>query len=195
MVPETREERTAAAAADKEKARALLKEAGYDEMDPLGVTWTVWAPIQGDIPAFQSDLEEIGVIVETDVQESRIAYRNWAAANFDFGLHSFWIAGIDPDIVLYEHFYTNGDRNYNRYRNPQFDNLVNQMSRTLDQEERKELAWQAMEMALNDVAKIIVSHSAFVPAFNRDVRGYMPAINYLAAYGPQYRYDHVWLDR
>ncbi len=195
VVPETREERAAAAAADKEKARALLKEAGYDEMTPLSVKFTVWAPIQGDIPAFQSDLEEVGVVVETDVQESATAYGNWATHNFDFGLHSFWIAGIDPDVTLYEHFYTDSDRNYNDYKNPEFDNLVNQMSRTLDQEERKELAWQAMELALNDVAKIVVSHSSYVAAVNKDVRGYMPALNYLAGYGPVKRYAHVWLDR
>jgi peptide/nickel transport system substrate-binding protein len=195
VVPETRAEREAAAAADKDKARQILIEEGYTAENPLEVTWTVWAPIQGDIPAFQSDLEEIGVIVETDVQESATAYGNWATHNFDFGLHSFWIAGIDPDVTLYEHFYTDSDRNYNDYKNPEFDNLVNQMSRTLDQEERKELAWQAMEMALNDVAKIVVSHSSYVMAVNKDVRGFMPAINYLSAYGPLKRYAHVWLDR
>ncbi len=194
VVPETREARAAAAAADKERARELLKEAGYDDMNPLEVTWTVWAPIQGDIPAFQTDLEEVGVIVETDVQESATAYGNWATANFDFGLHSFWIAGIDPDVTLYEHFYTGSDRNYNRYSNPEFDNLVNRMSRTLDQEERKQLAWDAMEMALSDVAKIVVSHSSYVMAINKDVRGFMPAINYLSAYGPLKKYQHVWLD-
>ncbi len=65
----------------------------------------------------------------------------------------------------------------------------------LDHEERKQLAWDAMEIALNDVAKIIVGHGTYMPAVNRDVRGYMPAVNYLAAYGPQFRYAHVWLDR
>ncbi len=199
VVPETREARAAAAASDKEKARALLREAGYTT-DPgsdnqLEVTWTVWAPIQGDVPAFSSDLEEIGVKVNVDVQESATAYGNWATHNFDFGLHSFWIAGIDPDVTLYEHFYTGSDRNYNDYRNPEFDNLVNTMSRTLDQEERKQLAWDAMEMALNDVAKIVVSHSSYVPIVGADVRGFMPALNYLTGYGPLYRYAHVWLDR
>ncbi|MYD35556.1 MAG: ABC transporter substrate-binding protein [Dehalococcoidia bacterium] len=195
VVGETRAERAVAAAADKERARELLRQAGYDERNPLEVTWTVWEPIQGDVPAFHSDLEEIGVSVAVDVHESVFAYETWERGRFDFGLHSFWIAGIDPDVILYEHFYTGGPRNYNRYSNPEFDDLVDRMSRTLDQDERKELAWDAMELALSDVAKIIVSHGSYVPAFNTDVRGYMPAINYLAAYGPQLRYDHVWLDR
>ena len=195
VVGETTEERAAAAAADKERARELLKEAGYDEMNPLTVDFTVWSPIQGDAPQFINDLAAIGVTAEADVQESATAYGNWATANFDFGVHSFWIAGIDPDVTLYEHFYTGSDRNYNRYSNPEFDNLVNQLSRTLDQQERKELAWDAMEMALSEVAKIVVSHSSYIPAVNKDVRGFMPALNYLAFYGPQGRYSHVWLDR
>ena len=110
------------------------------------------------------------------------------------GLHSFWIAGIDPDVTLYEHFYTGSDRNYNRYSNPAFDELVNQMSQTLDKEERKELAWQSMELALNDVAKVVISHGSYYPIVSTKVRGFMPSVAYLASYGPQKRYDHVWLD-
>ncbi len=106
VVPETRAERVSAAAADKERARELLADAGYDERNPLEVNMTVWAPIQGDVPAFYNDFEEIGVEVLVDVQESVVAYRSWDTANFDLGLHSFWIAGIDPDVTLYEHFYT-----------------------------------------------------------------------------------------
>ena len=195
VVPETLEGRQAAAEADKERARQLLLDAGYTPDNPLEVTLTVWAPVQGDIPAFLSDLEGIGVKVETDVQESATAYGNWATNNFDFGLHSFWIAGIDPDVTLYEHFYTGSDRNYNLYSSEEFDTLVNQMSRTIDFETRRALAWDAMEIALNDVGKIVVSHSSYVPAVNKDVRGFMPALNYLSGYGPTYRYAHVWLDR
>ena len=110
------------------------------------------------------------------------------------GVHSFWIAGIDPDVTLYEHFYTGSDRNYNRYSNPEFDNLVNTMSRTLDKEERKELAWQAMELALTDVGKVVISHGSYYPMVSANLRGYMPAPNYLAGYGPQKRYSHVWIN-
>ena len=67
------------------------------------------------------------------------------------------------------------------------------MSRTVDPEARKQLAWDAMEMALRDVGKVVVSHSSYVPALNENVRGLMPGLNYLAFYGPQNRYDHVWI--
>ena len=194
VVPTTLAGRTAAAEADKVRARQILLDAGYTSENPLTVDMTVWAPIQADGPQLQQDLQAIGVDVTLDISESAAAYTRWSNADFDVGLHSFWIAGIDPDVTLYEHFYTGSDRNYNRYSNPAFDELVNQMSQTLDKEERKELAWQSMEIALNDVAKVVISHGSYYPIVNANVRGFMPAVAYLASYGPQKRYDHVWLD-
>jgi len=67
------------------------------------------------------------------------------------------------------------------------------MSATVDKEARKELAWQAMELALGEQAKIIISHSSYVPVHNKRVKGLMPTLNYLAGYGPHIRYDHTWL--
>ncbi len=189
---------TSTPAQDKERAKQILKDAGYwddsENKSTLELTLAIWQPIQVDAPAFIEDLTAIGIEVEADIQESARAYTNWSDGNFDVGVHSFWIAGIDPDITLYEHFYTGSDRNYNRYSSTEFDTLVDQMSRTVDKEARKRLAWDAMEVALKDVGKVVVSHSSYVPAANAKVRGFMPALNYLAGYGPQYRYDHVWLD-
>ena len=67
------------------------------------------------------------------------------------------------------------------------------MSQTLDQAERKELAWEAMELALSEVGKVVGGHGSYIPTFNARVQGLMPALNYLAGYGPQSRYDHAWL--
>ena len=179
--------------ADKEKAKALLAEAGYEPGD-LKVNVYFWSVVQGDAPAILEDLNAIGVTAEAEILETARAYATWSDGNFDVGVHSFWVAGIDPDITLYEHFYTGSDRNYNRYSNPEFDALTDKMSKTVDKQARKELAWDAMELALSEQAKIIVSHSSYVPVHNKKVHGIMPTLNYLAGYGPHIRYDHVWVD-
>ena len=179
--------------ADKEKAKALLADAGYEPGD-LKVNVYFWSAIQGDAPAILEDLNAIGVAAEAEVLETARAYATWSDGNFDIGVHSFWVAGIDPDITLYEHFYTGSDRNYNRYSNPEFDALTDKMSKTVDKQARKELAWDAMELALSEQAKIIVSHSSYVPVHNKKVHGLMPTLNYLAGYGPHIRYDHTWID-
>jgi peptide/nickel transport system substrate-binding protein len=184
-------DRLAASEADKERAKALLAEAGIEP--GLDVTVRFWSVIQDNVPPIIGDLQEIGLNAEAEVLETARAYDAWTNGDFDIGVHSFWIAGLDPDVTLYEHFYTGSDRNYNRYSNVEFDNLVDQMSQTLDQAERKELAWQAMELALSEVGKVVGGHGSYVPTFNARVQGLMPAVNYLAGYGPQSRYDHAWL--
>ena len=189
---ETAADRLAAAEADKARARALLAEAGY-EFGELAVTVRFWSVIADNVPPIIEDLQAIGINAEAEVLETARAYDAWTNGDFDIGVHGFWIAGLDPDVTLYEHFYTGSDRNYNRYSNVEFDNLVDQMSQTLDQAERKELAWQAMELALSEVGKVVGGHGSYVPTFNVRVSGQMPAVNYLAGYGPQSRYDHTWL--
>ena len=188
---ETAADRLAAAEADKARARELLAEAGIEP--GLQVTVRFWSVIQDNVPPIIEDLAAIGINAEAEVLETARAYDAWTNGDFDIGVHGFWIAGLDPDVTLYEHFYTGSDRNYNRYSNVEFDNLVDQMSQTLDQAERKELAWQAMELALSEVGKVVGGHGSYVPTFNARVQGLMPAVNYLAGYGPQSRYDHAWL--
>ena len=189
---ETAVARFAASNADKARARELLAEAGFGPGE-LGVTVRFWSVIADNVPPIIEDLRAIGINAEAEIISTALAYDAWINGDFDIGVHSFWIAGLDPDVTMYEHFYTGSDRNYNRYSNVKFDNLVDRMSRTLDQAEHKELAWQAMELALTEVAKVVVAHGAYIPTFSARVRGLMPAVNYLAGYGPQARYDHVWL--
>jgi ABC-type transport system substrate-binding protein len=179
-------------AADKERAKQLLADAGYAPGE-LQVTVRFWSVIQDDAPPIIEDLNAIGITASAEILETARAYQAWTDADFDIGVHSFWVAGLDADIVLYEQFYTGSDRNYNRYSNPEFDRLVDEMSQTIDPEERKQKAWDAMEMALRDQAKIIVGYGSSVPVMNKRVQGLMPALNYLAGYGPQNRYDHTWL--
>ena len=178
--------------ANKEEARQILADAGY-EPNELKVTVAFWSVIQADAPAIIEDLRSIGIDATAEIMETARAYATWSEGSFDIGVHSFWIAGLDPDIILYEHFYTGSDRNYNRYSNPVFDNLVDEMSATIDPEARKQMAWDAMEIALLDQAKIIVSHSSYIPVLNNRVRNFMPSLNYMAGYGPSNRWDHAWL--
>jgi ABC-type transport system substrate-binding protein len=179
-------------AADKERARQILADAGYAPGE-LKVTVRFWVNVADvGVPPIIEDINAIGITAETEVLETARAYDAWTNADFDIGVHGFWVPGLDPDVVLYEHFYTGSDRNYNRYANPEYDRLVDEMSQTLDPEERKQKAWDAMEIALRDQAKIIVASSLYVPVTSKRVQGWMPGLNYYS-YGPLNRYDHAWL--
>jgi peptide/nickel transport system substrate-binding protein len=181
-------------AGDKERARQILADAGYapGDLRPNIVYWDIQG-IRDALPSMLEDLAEVGIQATAEPMETSRAYATWTDGGFDIGIHSFWVAGLDPDVILYEQFYTGSDRNYNRYSNPEFDALVDAMSREIDPQRRKEMAWDAMETALRDQAKHILGHTTYVPAFNKRVQGLMPAPNYLSGYGPQSRHDHTWL--
>ena len=180
------------AEADKTRAKKLLATAGYAPRE-LEVELSVWQPILNDSAAVAHALYQIEISAEINALDSMLAYSVWADGDFEIGLHGFGIAGVDPDLLLYEHFYTGGSSNYGGYSNPEFDDLVDQMSMTRDFDERRELAWDAMEIALNDQAKIILLHDSYLPVTGAAVQGYLPGPDVLARHGPLNRYDHVWL--
>ena len=178
---------------NKDKARALLAGAGY-EPGELTLPLTVWnvSSIAANAVVVQEELESVGFVVEQDLLETARAYQAWSDGDFDVGIHGFWVAGLDPDIVLYEHFYTGSDRNYNRYSIAETDRLIDEMSGTVDPELRKQRAWDVGEIILRDHGKHLLGNSSRITGIQPEVGGYMSALNYLVGYGPFFRYQHVY---
>ena len=179
---------------NKEKARQVLADAGY-EPDELTIPFTVWniSSVAATAIVVQEELEAVGFKVEPILLETARAYQAWSDGDFDVGLHSFWVAGLDPDIVLYEHFYTGSDRNYNRYSTVESDRLIDEMSETVDPTLRQQRAWDLGEVLLRDHAKHLLGYGSSMASLRPEVGGYMFAINYLYRYGPWNRYQHVYL--
>ncbi len=178
---------------NKAKARQILADAGYAEGE-LVVPFTVWnvPGIAATAVVIQEELEAVGFNVEPNLLETARAYQAWSDGDFDTGIHGFWVAGLDPDIVLYEHFYTGSDRNYNRYSKVETDRLIDEMSGTVDPELRKQKAWDVAEIILRDHGKHIIGNGSRIGGMQPNIGGYMYAINYLYGYGPWYRYEHVY---
>jgi peptide/nickel transport system substrate-binding protein len=179
---------------NKQKARDLLAQAGY-EPNELTVKVAFWSVIQTDAPPIIEDLNAVGIQAEAEILETGRAYEAWGSGNFDIGVHSFWYTTADPDEVLFEHFYTGSERNYNRYSNPEVDRLIEEMSVTVDPELRKQRAWDVAEMIMREQGKILVTFGTFVPVTGPRVRGWTPASGWLAISGSGARSQHVWLDQ
>jgi peptide/nickel transport system substrate-binding protein len=179
---------------NKDKARQILADEGYQPGE-LKIPFTIWNVPSNAASAvvITEELEEVGFTVDPIYLESARAYQAWSDGDFEVGLHGFWVAGLDPDIVLYEHFYTGSDRNYNRYSTVETDRLIDEMSGTVDPEERKQKAWDVAEVILRDHGKHIMGYGSSMASIRPEVGGYMFAINYLYGYGPWHRYEHVYL--
>ena len=184
---------------DKARARAILREAGYwsDETDSSNLALRLSLSEQNELggQVIAQDLREIGIQVELEPSDNETALEKWLQGDFDAGVHDFSLISIDTQLVLYDLFHSDSERNFGGYDSEEFESLFNRMKQSFDYEERRYLAWQAMELALRESGTIIVAHESYMPVFNTRVQGLMPSISYLAAYGPQLRYDHTWLAR
>ena len=178
---------------NKERARQLLHDAGYAPGE-LEIPLSVGVYSVDEVPLLIEDLQAVGFKVTPHNYEVAATYEIMGAGDFDVFVHGFWTSGIDPDFQLYEQFYTGSDRNYNRYSNPAFDLLVDEMSQTLDVSERRQKAWDAAEIALREHAKFFLAMQSYTPIVGGRVRGFMPSIAFQASYGPLQRSEVIWID-
>ncbi|OAH95985.1 peptide-binding protein [Methylomonas methanica] len=148
--------------ADLEKAKALLKEAGYQDKNGDGVLEDkAGAPFEFKLTYFQANedtkrmvllLKDLyaraGVKLIPTPQEWPVMLENLDKKDFD-AITLGWTSGIETD--LYQIFHSSqavskGD-NYVNYKNPALDKLIDDARRTVDESKRMPL-WQQAERIL-----------------------------------------------
>lgn len=179
-------------AADKAQAREILTNLGYSPGE-LSISILFSEATEQDIPAVISDFQEIGINAASVVLNQRDFLARISEGEFDAAVHSEWAISDTLDILLLGHFYTDGHDNFGQFSSPELDDLIDEMGATTDLTTRRELAWDALELALEQQAKIVVSHGVLVPIYSDRVHGVMPGLDFQAEHGPQLRYDHAWL--
>lgn len=147
-----------------EKARALLREAGYDDRDGDGVIEDAEGrPFRFELTFFQDSedtkrmvllLRDIyaraGVLLEPKPTEWSVMIEAIQKRDFD-AITLGWTSGLETDI--YQIFHSSQIEgqadNYVGYRNPELDRLIDQARATVDEDARMPL-WQAAERILHE---------------------------------------------
>jgi len=174
---------------DLEKAKALLKEAGY----PGGLkfqlkTSTAYPPYVPTCQVIQSNLKKIGV-------QAEIIPMEWGAYLADLGsfdtwqacFHSFPSYTADPDAYLYRWYHSKGAWNIG-FSDPVIDELLDLGRRVTDVPTRQ-LIYRRAQVRLAHLAPTVYTWRTRVSyAMQSYVRGakLTPAANY---------YDGCWLDK
>ncbi|MBI2857124.1 MAG: ABC transporter substrate-binding protein [Chloroflexi bacterium] len=175
---------------NKQRARELLAKAGYGP-GQLTVPLSIGAFSKDDMPIFIEELESVGFKVEATQYEAARMYEVMGAGDFNLFTGAFYDGGTLPENALTEHFYTGSDRNYNRYSNIKVDQLIDEVSRTVDQEKRRSKAWDAAEIALREQGAIYVGMRASAFVHSGRVRGFMPVPGHVWTFNRMF--DHVWV--
>ncbi|HET7628742.1 MAG TPA: ABC transporter substrate-binding protein [Bacillales bacterium] len=166
---------------DPEKAKQLLKEAGY----PDGFKMELWAmpvprPYMPDgkkiAVAIQSDLKKVGI-------DAKIVSYDWATylekaqkGEADAFLLGWTSDNGDADNVLYTLLSSDsiGGNNFTRYSNKQLDELLVEAQKTTDQQKRIQLYKQAQEIIHKNPPWVPIVHSTPALAGKASLKNFKP---------------------
>lgn len=165
---------------DPVKARALLKEAGYDQYQQSITLKTV--PVYAELGAFVAkQLEEIGMRVNVETVQRATLLEEIARSRALF-FRGSWIADY-PDAENYlSVFYGKNPAppNYTRYNNPAFDKLYERALQETNDSARYELYRKMDQMVMDDAPVIPLWYDMAIHLVQINVTGFKPnALNLL----------------
>lgn len=170
---------------DPEKARDLLAEAGWRDVDGDGVlekggeefsvtlyTYPQRPGLQPMAEAIQAMLKDVGIKVEVRVMD-------WSAikehmTNKDMKLSAYALAMVpDPDYYLRRTYHSEGSYNLWGYSNPEMDSLLEEGLKTFDSDKRQEIYDRVQEIALDEVPLIHVAYYKVAVVMRDHVKGFV----------------------
>jgi peptide/nickel transport system substrate-binding protein len=184
---------------DIEAAKALLKEAGYDPPSKLGrrvltTTPAIFHADQAQLWAAQMR-RNLGLDIEIKVVDIPTGVNTFVAGDFDLGIWGYAYNIADPDDWV-NAVYGPGARNYTRWKHPTFLTMLDQQSRELDREKRRQILRKMEEFLLTVEDPYITG--PWVPWF------YFMSDKVRTEAGPfvvpetiqtVLKWEHVWLER
>jgi peptide/nickel transport system substrate-binding protein len=157
---------------DVDEASRLLEEAGQGEGFAMELMVTNEFPetvTAAEVIAAQ--LGEVGIEVEIRTLD----FSTWLAEQGDGNFDAFmlgWLGNIDPDGFYYAQHHSEGGFNFHGYANPEVDELLDQGRTETDQDARKEIYDEAVEMIVDDASYIYFYNPDIINAWVPDVTGY-----------------------
>lgn len=143
---------------DPEKAKALLKEGGYNG-EVVKFSYAAGnQSVNQYAQVLQSSFKDIGFNVELETLETQTLLKSLKQGQFQMNT-SIWIGG-NQDPIFYRDLFASSDtpekkpdggRNRARYSNPEFDSLIDEAVKTVDRARAKELYVKAQDIISRDV--------------------------------------------
>jgi ABC-type transport system substrate-binding protein len=155
---------------DPEKAKALLKEAGWDSSKPVVLEWI---PGQRDRDStatiVESQLNAVGVKLRLK-QTQTVLEPGWQALLYGGGNYAT-DPYADRIIVSCKTFYPDGGGNLTHYCNEEVDRLIEEANATSDRAKRMELYQQAARIENDEVSHLWLFNPDGIWAYNTRLKG------------------------
>lgn len=163
---------------DKDKAAKMIKDNGYS-----GQKITLLAANRDNYMKMaeivQSQLTEIGLNVEIETMEWGTFLETTRKGNYEMTFLGWANSTADGSELLYPNLHSDNidASNYSRYNNEEFDKLVEESRKSVDQEVRKEKLNEANVMAIKDAPWITMEHGTVTAAYDKSVKGLVVSPN------------------
>lgn len=174
---------------DPEKAKALLKEAGYEDTDGDGIvdkegenleiTLSTHTEDPNRIQAvefLQNELTKNGIKVNVSTTEWSTFQNNLIEGKFEIALLG-WLNLFDPDRAMYNPFYSTSGSNYGKYDNPKVDELLEEGRKISDREKRKEIYKEIATIVTDEVAYNVILYQGYIVIHSNKMVGFESSPN------------------
>lgn len=153
---------------NQDKARSLLKEAGYEN----GFTTQITANPSGTpvVEELIVQLKEIGITVTADYLSSpRDAFEKFSTGNFSLVLLTWTNDSGDSSDAIDGVLSSEGSSNFFGYSNETIDNLATKASSTMNSKKRKGYLKDALKESHDDIALVPINIDKHFFAFTNDL--------------------------
>jgi peptide/nickel transport system substrate-binding protein len=161
-----------------EKAKELLKEAGYPNGFKMSITVSSGSARKAS-EILQAQFADIGVTVDLDFLEGASFQEKINRGDFDVFIRDKNNSSGDPAIdfmfVLTQNQGKAGNRGF--YSNPTFDNLYEECQKTLDDQKRHEIIREMQKILADDVPWLILYYPTLNIATKKNLKGLPLPVN------------------
>lgn len=170
---------------DIEKAKELMKEAGYENGFTVTCTVGLLDNIRNSGTVIQQQLAAIGITVEVQNKENAQYVDDWKAHNFELMVCQNG-AGTDPNRAVAFFFSTTGSANIAEYSNPRVDELCELAAGTSNVDKRREYYHEAINIILDECPNVTFASPYDYIYASTNLKGYAPnatnMVDFRAAY-------------
>jgi peptide/nickel transport system substrate-binding protein len=179
--------------ADFQAAVKALRDNGVKEGTAFGYTVFIFFQRTGEVDVVATQLQKLGFKVALDIHTSGPAIiERVSRGDFDAFRSTAAITFDDPSQSITPFIGSGQGRNYGPWSFPKIDQLLAEQDKTLDVNKRRELLFEAQRLIIDEAAVIPVSYGASLMGWPPYVKNHP---RWAFSFGPQWKYDQVWLDR
>jgi len=166
---------------DVEKAKALLKEAGYENgFKTTLITWAAprpYMPSPQDAAALvKSDLARVGIDVDIQTMAWNTYRVERGKGGFGLALGGWISSTLDPDGIIYPLLHSSFIRpidaiNWSRWRNEKVDELLTKAGSIYDEAERKKLYEEVSRINMDAATAVYFANPVNTLVARKEVQG------------------------